>query len=441
MERWRALLKVTLWGGLCLLTANSLFAQENVPSARQIKSKEPRPDPLTTFENIGLTFPIALTTEVLANLSGGSARRTIWESLLLVGMKVDFEKAAGIRGLSASVSGLYPQGSGLTSEAVHDFNTLSNIDAYDSLRLYEAWVEQELADGRFSIRFGQILADTEFFSSEYGALFVNSSFGAIPLVSKNLNPPIFPVAAPGLRLRVAPNQSFYAEAAVFSGDVGNPSINNKHNTRLVFRSRDGALVFFETGFKVNPKEEGLALPRPSDKVPDSNQTPPSRKPVTLSGTYKLGAFFDSGRFSDSGGGSPHHGDYSIYFVADQELWHPNTNDNRALAIFIRVGAAPADRNEVTFYSDTGLNFKGLLASRKEDILGLGFSYTQLSHDLVGKSGDHIASHYERVLELTYQAAFGDRVSVQPDLQVILNPGAVTPASTAVVGGIRLNVKF
>ena len=86
---------------------------------------------------------------------------------------------------------------GLTNKAVHDFNTLSNIDAYDSVRLYEAWLQQEFWDRKFSIRLGQILADAEFFVSDYGALFINSSFGAIPLVSQNLVPPIFPVAAPG----------------------------------------------------------------------------------------------------------------------------------------------------------------------------------------------------------------------------------------------------
>lgn len=83
----------------------------------------------------------------------------------------------------------------------------------------------------------------------------------------------------------------------------------------------------------------------------------------------------------------------------------------------------------------------LLPSRDKDTLGLGFSYAQLSHDLIGDSGHRIASHHEAVLELTYQAAFGDHVSVQPDLQLIFNPGAVTPASTAVVTGIRLNVRF
>ena len=130
------------------------------------------------------------------------------------------------------MSALYPQGSGLTNEAVHDFNTLSNIDGYDSVRLYEAWLQREFADGRFSIRLGQILADAEFFVSDYGALFINSSLGAIPLLSQNLNPPIFPTAAPGVRLRADPSETFYAEVAFFSGDVGASDTTNKHNTRL-----------------------------------------------------------------------------------------------------------------------------------------------------------------------------------------------------------------
>lgn len=422
------------------LAIASLHAQEPVSSARRTKSEEPDVNPMNAFKNRGITFPLTFTTEVFGNISGGTTRTAIWESLLKVGVKIDFEKAAGLKGFSTSVNALYPQGSGLTSEAVHDFNILSNIDGYDSLRLYEAWLQQEWGDGKFSIRVGQILADAEFFSSDYGSLFINSSFGAIPLVSMNLNPPIFPVAAPGLRLRSAPSKTFYAEAAVFSGDVGEPSTTNKHNTRLEFRSEDGALVFAEIGYKVNPKEKKPALPTAPDQPPDPTAPPPPPKPPTLSGTYKLGGYYDSGKFSDSGCSS-HRGDYSIYFIVDQELWHPGGNGDRALSFFTRVGGAPNDRNTVAFYGDTGFNIKGMLASRDKDVLGLGFSYARLSPELVDDSGQRITSHHEAVLELTYQAALGDQVSLQPDVQIIFNPGAVRPERTAVILGARLNVKF
>ncbi len=115
-----------------------------------------------------MTFPVNLTTEVCGNLAGGTTRAAIWESLLLAGMEVDFEKAAGVPGLTFTVSGLYAAGPGLTNETVHDLNVLSNIDTYDSVRLYEAWLRQEFWDGKFSLRLGQMLADAEFFVSDYG---------------------------------------------------------------------------------------------------------------------------------------------------------------------------------------------------------------------------------------------------------------------------------
>ena len=251
------------------------FAQN--PVSRDVRSDRStvNPIPLGEERGLGVTFPVNVTTEVFGNLSGGTTRTAIWESLFIAGIEVDFEQAAGVPGLSLTVSGLYAAGTWPNGKALHDLNTLSNIDAYDSVRLYEAWLQEEFLDGKFSIRLGQILADAEFFVSDYGALFINSSFGAIPLVSQNLVPPIFPVAAPGLRLLISPNESFYVEAAAFSGNVGDPGTNDKYGTLFSFREDDGALVFFEVGYRVNPPPPGA---------------PAEARPASLAGTYKLGGF-------------------------------------------------------------------------------------------------------------------------------------------------------
>ena len=113
---------------------------------------------------------MAISAEVFGNFSGGTSREALWESLWNVGVAIDLEKAVGWTGGSMIVRALYGEGSGLTNVAVHDFNTLSNIDTYDSLRLYETWFQQEFGSGKFSIRLGQLLADAEFFDSDYGAL-------------------------------------------------------------------------------------------------------------------------------------------------------------------------------------------------------------------------------------------------------------------------------
>jgi porin len=389
--------------------------QDSVPHDVRSGRTTHEPVPLLKRELAGVNFPLEATTEILGNLSGGTNRTAIWESLLIAELEVDFEKAAGVRGLRLTVSGLYAAGPSLTNEAVHDFAPLSNIDAFDSVRLYEAWLQQEFCDGQFSIRLGQILADAEFFVSDYGALFVNSSFGAIPLVSQNLVPPIFPVAAPGIRLRAASGESFYAQAAVFSGDVGDPATNNQHGLHFAFPGEDGALIFFELGYRAN-----LAAA--------------SRSPAGLAGIYKLGGFYDSGEFEDDRG-RLERGNYGIYLVAEQELWHPEGNGARALAVFGRLGVAPDDRNLVPLYLEVGLNFRGLLPSRVDDTVGLAFSHTELSEELVAGGG------HEEVIEATYRLALGKHVFLQPDLQVIVRPGAVEPAATAVVAGLRLNFSY
>ena len=89
----------------------------------------------------------------------------------------------------------------------------------------------------------------------------------------------------------------------------------------------------------------------------------------------------------------------------------------------------------------GCNFRGVIASRPNDTLGLGFSYVRLSSDLRDESGRRFRAHHEAICELTYNAALSNNVSIQPDLQVILNPGANKPAATAVVSGLRLNIAF
>jgi porin len=417
------------------------YGQESVSSARTGASEERDRNPLNAFKERGITFPVSLTTEILGNIAGGSERAAIWESLFKVGLKIDFEKAATVKGLSLNINALYPQGAGLTQEAVHDFNTLSNIDAYDSVRLYEAWLQEEVADGKFSVRIGQLSTEADFFASDYGALFLNSAFGAIPLASRNLNAPIYPIASPGIRLRLAPSKSFYVQTVVFSGNVGDPSTTNKHNTNFSLPGQNGILVFAEMGYKLNPKEKVPAVPVAPDEPPNPDGPPPPPKPPKLSGTYKLGGYYDSTTFKDSGGSAPHNGDYSIYLVADQELWHPNGDGERGLSFFARLGAAPDDQNPVVFYADAGLNYKGLLVTREKDTLGVGFNYTDLSNDLLDESGHIVRTHYEATLEFTYQATVGDHISIQPDLQCIFNPGAVKPASTAIAGGVRVNIKY
>ena len=356
-----------------------------------------------------LSFPFSYTGEGFANLSGGYKQGAIYEGLLSVGVQGDLNQLTGWQGASFLVSGLYPHGPSLTDNYVHDFNVVSNIDAYDSLRLYEAWLQQELADGKLSIRLGQILADTEFFVSDNGALFINSAFGAIPLVAQEGNPPIFPQAAPGMRLRWTASDAVSVQVGIFDGDIGDAATDNKHGVE--WDAGGGVLAITEVAYKWK------------DSV------------------FKLGAFFHSTEETEAFPDTARHTNAGGYFIVDQQLWRKPETEDQGLSGFLRIGAAPEDRNVVPFYFDTGFNYRGLLPGRDKDIAGLGFSFTKLSGNLSDDNGEPLCSHHEAILEATYKVVLKDWLTVQPDFQYIINPGASQSAPNAFVAGLRFNLTF
>ena len=399
-----------------ILTALVLLAAAFASPAR---GGEAATDSTDSVPSKALTFPLSYSGEGFANLSGGSKQGAIYEGLLKVGVQGDLDKLAGWQGGNFLVNGLYPHGPSLTDNYVHDFNRLSNIDAYDSVRLYEAWVQQELAEGKVSLRLGQILVDTEFFVSDGGALFFNATFGALPVVGLNFNAPIYPTAAPGIRVRWTATTALSMQAGLFDGDAGNPALENKHGVSWHLNGDAGGLAITEVAYKLNSEKENKGL----------------------RGVYKLGAFFHRSQRNDASPNAPGHANAGGYLVADQQLWRkPNTED-QGLSGFLRIGAAPEDRNTVPVCFNAGFNFQGLLAGRGKDTAGLGFSYTRVSGNLSEGNGDPLGADHEAIFEATYNVALNDWCNVQPDFQYIFNPGASQKAPNAVVAGLRCSLTF
>ena len=364
-----------------------------------------------------LSFPISYTGEGLGNIAGGYKRGAVYEGLLSVGVQGDLDKLFGWQGASFLVSGIYPHGPSLTGEYVHDFNRVSRIDAYNSVRLYEAWLQQEFANGKFSLRAGQLLADTEFFVSDSAYLFLNGAFGDLPVITQNFSAPAFPVAAPGIRARWSISDSTSVQAGLYSG-AGDPATTNKHGMDWRFCGSEGALGILESTYKWNSEKESKGLP----------------------GVFKLGAFFHSSETDETFPDSQARAGGGGYFIVDQQLWKKPDTKDQGLTGFLRVGGAPFNHNIVPFYFDTGLNFKGLIPARDKDIAGIAFLYTKLKGNLSDETGQPLGSHSEAVLEATYKVAVKDWFNVQPDFQYIFNPGAGS-AQYAIVVGLRFNLTF
>jgi porin len=114
----------------------------------------------------------------------------------------------------------------------------------------------------------------------------------------------------------------------------------------------------------------------------------------LARTYKLGFWYDSLNFADqqhsndglslanpNSNGVPlnHHGNFSLYAVADQLVWVDPHEGDRTVNVFGRVTAAPqADRNLITLGVNAGLTMHEPFLHRDADTLGIGMGFAKVS---------------------------------------------------------------
>lgn len=351
----------------------------------------------------GITVQMALTAEVLSNVSGGLDTGTRYEHLFDFVLDADLQKFLGWSGGSARVNPFWIEGQGVSRDFSGDLTKVSNIDARDEVRLFEAWLQQSAFDGRATLRAGLLAADQEFALTAYGPLFLNGSFGMPVLVSVNEPVPVYPLGAVGARLYVEPWAGVYGQVAVYDGHPG-AEHENETGLRLRFLDADGVLSMVETGWRHG------------------------------TGAVKLGAFLHSADFRDMETGVPRRGHHGFYGVVDQEIVP-------GAGAFVRVGGAPRDRSLLEFYVDGGVTVTGPIPGREQDVLGAAVIWARLSRDFADAQAAPSDWDHEIVLEVTYQVKVTRWLSVQPDLQRIFHPGGTSAVDDAIVVGLRIDLLF
>ena len=356
--------------------------------------------------------------EIFGNLSGGIRQGAIYEGYAKIGLALNLEKLVGWANTVFYVNLLYPHGPSLTQGYVGDLNTVSNIDTFDSLRIFKFFLQTNCFDDRLTLRLGIMAVDKDFFGSEGAGLFLNSGFGAFPVIGQDLVAPIYPVSAPGFRVTWQATEAVFLRAAVFSGDVGTAT-SNRNGTQFDFSGKNGVGFFEEINWRTRVVND-------------------------LPGVYKLGGFYNSKTFDDLRDTGTHRGNYGLYVIGDQQLWREGTSESAAaqgLAVFERFAIAPPDRSLVAYDTEAGVTYTGLFPGRDSDVLGAGFLYSRVSDDARTDAGAALPSHHEAVIEVSYQASLTSFLTIQPDFQYIVNPGAVRPARDAIVAGMRFGLVF
>ncbi len=380
----------------------------------------------TQLENSGITITLPYTAELISNHHGGIRRGSVVNGLFQPQIEIDTEKLAGWRGGKFLASAILTHGPGFTPAYAGVLMTMSNIETGPLSRIFELWYEQAFAMDRASVRVGLMAAD--FMVSDTALLFMNNTYGWNTLFAYDLpaGGPSYPFSAPAVRIRAQPVENTYLMTAVFSGD---PSGGNGSNqlatpaTPAQWSFSGGAFLLAEAGYTPNQAKGSPGLP----------------------GAYKIGAWFHtSDRFGDqrfdtlglslanpqsNGIARNHSGNWAFYAVADQKLFREAGSDDKGLSAFFRITGAPADRNLVNFYFDTGLVYTGLFPSRPEDKIGFAAAYAhvsdrarQLDQDTAFFTTPGYPTRSSEIgLELTYQAKLMPWWTLQADLQHVIRP--------------------
>jgi porin len=350
------------------------------------------------------------------------------------------------KGLCLSASAFQILGQSITVDNIGSLMPVSNLEATPATRLFELWVEQHMFDSVLAVKVGQLAADQEFILSNSYSYFLNGTFGWPSIAAGDLpsGGNAYPLATPGVRVAIRPNDKFKLMIGVYNGDPANPNCANENpqvcnSDGLDFSLDSPALLMIEGRYKYNLTGQ-------------------------LPGTVKVGGWNHFGTFPDErldsddlpiaitlNQGRPIDGDWAIYGIIDQLVWRvPGSEDAKGVGLFGRIMGAPSAQNLVDFYAEAGITFSGMIPHRADDLLGIGFAYIGVSDRVHGfdiDSGLPVARTSEAVLEICYTVQLKPGWTLQPDFQYFWQPGGnVTDENgrvveNAAVFGARTTLNF
>jgi porin len=296
-------------------------------------------------------------------------------------------------------------GERLSGGRVGDIQTASNIEALSADRLMEAWVERGFW-GTGAIRVGLMDLNADFDSIAPAGLFINSSHGIAPDLSKSgLNgPSIFPVSALGVHGVWTPTQELTLRGAVFDGVPGDLQHPQAFAT-VRLDQNEGALAIAQVDWAV------------TDEVQASL------------GAWRYTASFDRLDLP----GERQRGQSGLYgYVEGSAPKMPNWTG------WLRAGVADARVSTIASYMGFGLVRSEPSRRRSEDQVGFAVARAELS------KGARLAGRLPRAettLELTYRYRVSAHIALQPDIQYVRRPASRPGLDDALVVGLRTIVLF
>lgn len=350
----------------------------------------------------GFAFTASYIGDYFYNTYGGLQQGGAFMGKAAMGVTFNTQNAGFWKGGELYILGQALHGKSVSENYLGDFQVASNIDGGEHIYLHEFWFAQTFKGNKLTIGLQDL--NVVCVVSELGSNFINSSFGTPSVIANNVPSALFPLTAFGATLELPISDSFQVVAAVYDGNPSHFDIN-PYNTDWKFKKSDGVLSIIE--LQLNSFK---------------------------SSTYKLGYYNHTGLLEyneetlqeeelfDS--------NYGMYAIIDQGLWK-NENTKKSLSAFTQIMISSQEINNHNAYYGGGFVYSGL--GNENSVIGLAIAHARFQEG-VSKS--------ETAVELTYNLQVSEQMSIQPDVQYIINPsGTETKLRNALVGGIRIAIEL
>ena len=356
----------------------------------------------------GVELSATYTGEAWRNLQGGLRRGSVYLENFEAAADIDAERAFGWRGATARASAFWNDDGALSERLVGDIQAISGKDATGGVRLYEAWVRQEVGGG--AVKLGVIDLNSDLAVNKAALLFVNGAQGlGLDLAQAGRDgPSVFPNTGLGVLAEVPIDGHWAVKIGAFNGL---PRHSDRRGPNFRLRADDGAFVVGE-------------LLHESD-----NET-----------RFALGLWSHTAKFDAMGRPGARDSSMGGYALIERPLgrW-----SDRRLDGFARLGLAEPETEEIAAAYSAGLVLSGRLLGFEDEAAGLAFTTAQTGRPYRrarAALGEPVEKR-ETALELTYRAQVTPWLAVQPDVQYVINPGVDPALKNALVVGLRFELAW
>jgi porin len=380
-----------------LLIAAPARAQDERPTGYPRSANERREG--------AVTLSAVYTADLAADVAGGRARGTRYLDNLDLQAALDLERLVGWHGARAFGYVIRDNGTSLSALS-GDAQGVSNIEtAVPATRLFEAWVEQDIGR-RASVKAGLYNLNAEFDTTVSGGLFRLSSHGVGPELAQSgrRGPSIFPVTSLALRGEVGFGTHWLFHAAVLDAVPGDP--DRPAATAVRLRRADGALLIAELGW------------------------------LDRATKLAIGSWRYTARFAPIGDPAEQaRGNAGVYVLAERQLVG-ETRGGAGVSGWLRYGVADSRYNAITRYLGGGLVRSGTWHGRDDDQLGVSFACAWFGerHRALTDTGAR-----ELVVEGAYRWVVARWLSLEPDVQYVIDPSGRRDVPDALVLALRIKI--